>query len=344
VIRVRGGKNGGPAVVLSASWRRGGMQVRALTPRKARLLLTVQDFDDPPVPVGSVDVPEPYQPNSAAFQKELAARLARVRLDRGAAAPAVDEDDPALASLAAEVEHHPVAGCPEVDRHRRAWIQAGRIDRERASIERQVTGRSASLARQFDRVLQLLESWEYLDGWSLTERGERLARLYHEADLLVAECIEHGVLDELDPPTLAGVSSVFTYEARGAGDGPPPWFPTRLARERWAEVETLHAQLNDAEERLRLAQTRAPDPGFLGLAHGWAAGDDLGDVLEDEDLSGGDFVRNVKQLIDLLRQIGDVAKAPDTRRAARDGADALFRGVVSASSALPAPDAGEGAP
>src|SRR5688572_15824419 len=40
VIRAPGGRNAGPAVVLSASWRRGGMQVRALTPRRARLTLT----------------------------------------------------------------------------------------------------------------------------------------------------------------------------------------------------------------------------------------------------------------------------------------------------------------
>ena len=35
-------------------------------------------------------------------------------------------------------------------------------------------------------------------------------------------------------------------------------------------------------------------------------GEDLADVLEDEEMTGGDFVRNVKQTIDLLRQIADV--------------------------------------
>ena len=33
-------------------------------------------------------------------------------------------------------------------------------------------------------------------------------------------------------------------------------------------------------------------------------------MLLDEELTGGDFVRNVKQLIDLLRQVGDVAPHP----------------------------------
>jgi ATP-dependent RNA helicase HelY len=331
VIRAPGGRNAGPAAVLSSSWRRGGLQIRALTARRSRLTLSAADFDSPPVRVGAIELPEPYQPNSAGFQKEVATRLARARIDHGGAElPAAA--DPEIARLVAVVDGHPVARCPDVDAHRRAWVQSNRIERERAAIERQVKGRSASLARQFDTVLQLLESWGYLDGWSLSAKGDRLARIYHESDLLVAECLDDGALDGLDPPTLAGMASVFTYEARGPGDALAPWFPSGEARARWGRIEALHRRLNDLEEEARLTLTRAPDPGFVGLAHGWAAGEDLGDVLEDEELSGGDFVRNVKQLIDLMRQLGDVAPDRATGAAAREGADALYRGVVSASS------------
>jgi ATP-dependent RNA helicase HelY len=62
-------------------------------------------------------------------------------------------------------------------------------------------------------------------------------------------------------------------------------------------------------------------------------------VLADEDVSGGDFVRNVKQLIDLLRQIEQVAPLPGTARAAGRAADHLFRDIVAASSVLDAPSA-----
>ena len=55
-------------------------------------------------------------------------------------------------------------------------------------------------------------------------------------------------------------------------------------------------------------------------------------MLEDEELSGGDFVRNAKLLIDLLGQISDAAPSPDTARTAREAADRIFRGVVAASS------------
>ena len=55
------------------------------------------------------------------------------------------------------------------------------------------------------------------------------------------------------------------------------------------------------------------------------------DVLDDDEMTGGDFVRNIKQCIDLLRQIADVAPDPATRERARDAADACHRGVVTAS-------------
>ena len=83
----------------------------------------------------------------------------------------------------------------------RALERADRLARDVERLERRVKGRMESLARQFDRVLRVLEAWGYVDGWSLTEAGERLARLYHESDLLVAECAGQGLLDGLEPPS-----------------------------------------------------------------------------------------------------------------------------------------------
>ena len=165
-------------------------------------------------------------------------------------------------------------------------------------------------------------------------RGRMLARTYHEADLLVAEAIASGLLDGLDAPSLAGLMSCFTYEHRGPGPAPPPVFPTRLLRSRVGDLETLAEDLRADEDRMGLPATRMVDPGFVAIAHGWAAGEALADVLGDEDLSGGDFVRNVKTLLDLVRQVGDVAPDPATARAARQAAEALHRGVISISSTL----------
>jgi len=66
------------------------------------------------------------------------------------------------------------------------------------------------------------------------------------------------------------------------------------------------------------------------------AGEGFAEVVGDDDLTGGDFVRTTKQLIDLLRQLAIVVPDPMTRRAAAQAAEAAFRGVV-ADSAAPTP-------
>jgi ATP-dependent RNA helicase HelY len=229
---------------------------------------------------------------------------------------------------------HPVAGCPDRNAHVRAARQADRVRREMADLERRIRGHAESLARQFDRVLQLLEAWHYLDGWQLTGRGDQLVRIFHECDLLIAEALEDALLDDLDPATLAGMVSCFTYEHRSPAPPPEPWFPDASARQRYERIAQLAADLNADEVALGLPPTRRPDPGFFALAHAWTTGEGLDDLLADDELSGGDFVRNTKQLLDLLRQVADAAPSRATAVAARRAADAMFRGVVSASSAV----------
>ena len=254
--------------------------------------------------------------------------------------PSAREDRPRtrqdhrVAGMVQAVEDHPVTGCPDLRTHLRAIERVERLEKEVRRLERQVRSCTESLARQFDRVLRVLEAWGYVDGWSLTAAGQQLARIYHESDLLVAEGLRSELLDDLDPPAVAALASTFTYETRGPGPAPPASFPSAKLRRRWSDLERIAHELNLAEDDAGLPMTRPPDPGFADLAHSWAAGDDLADVIADEEMSGGDFVRNSKQLIDLLRQLGDVADAPATAKSARDAADRIFRGVVAASSVV----------
>jgi ATP-dependent RNA helicase HelY len=210
-----------------------------------------------------------------------------------------------------------------------------RTERELTDLRRRIRHRTESLVVRFDHILQVLEAWGHLDGWALTERGELLVRIFHESDLLVAEAMSAGLFDGLEPASLAGLVSCLTYEHRSPAPPPDPWFPSRDLRRRFAELELLAEELREAEEHHELTLTRLPDPTFLPLAHAWAAGDDLEEVLEDDDeLTGGDFVRNTRQLIDLLRQVGETAPIAATRDAARSAADAIARGVVAASAML----------
>src|SRR5690606_8611489 len=124
----------------------------------------------------------------------------------GGAAPADGTDPADPAEPADEVQtswQHPVGACADRDAHVRAARQAARAVREIADLRRQVAGRTESLSRTFDRVLRLLEAWGHLSGWALTPRGELLVGLYHECDLLIAEALESGLLDDLDAASMA---------------------------------------------------------------------------------------------------------------------------------------------
>jgi ATP-dependent RNA helicase HelY len=325
--------------VLSIAYRKGGsIRLKGLDTDGEPVLVPIEEMREPPRRVGRLELPRPYQPNNRAFQHRVADELRRARLARVKGAPPAPDPgtdpEPGAGGPHAAMVAHPVHACPDRDRHVQAYGERERARRRLEDMRREVRSRTGSLARRFDRVLRLLEAWGYLDGWALTERGEVLARTYHESDLFVAEAMCGGMLDGLTPAELAALLSCFTYEHRGPGVPSAPTFPSRRVRLRWNDLERLGADLAADEEAAGLPPTRPPDPGFADRAHAWAAGEPLSEVLGDEELSGGDFVRNIKTLIDLVRQVGEIAPDPATARVARQAADALHRGVVSISSTL----------
>jgi ATP-dependent RNA helicase HelY len=329
--------DGTKVAVLSVAFRKGNPRLHVVDERSKPRSVGADELSEPPHALGTVELPEPYNPNNRAFQHQVGEALRRARISRHGVPV---EEDPEVDEAFVAAEAHPVADCPDREAHLRSAVQAERVARELDDLQRQVQGRTGSLARRFDRVLRLLEAWGYLDGWSLTESGEVLARTYHESDLLVAEAMTSGLLDDLDVPSLAALVSCFTYEHRGRDRPPEPRFPSSTVRTRFSELRRIADDLAADEETAGLTATRPPDAGFVHLAHAWAAGDGLASVLEDEELSGGDFVRNVKQLIDLLRGIGDIAPVPATAARARQAAAVLHRGVVTASSAIEVDEVG----
>jgi ATP-dependent RNA helicase HelY len=79
--------------------------------------------------------------------------------------------------------------------------------------------------------------------------------------------------------------------------------------------------------------SRDLDLGFVWAAYRWADGQNLDRVLAGAEqagteLSGGDFVRWARQLIDLLDQLSKVAEEP-VATAARAAVGRVRRGVVA---------------
>jgi len=326
----------GRVAVVTTSTRSGGeLRLAVAATDGSRHVLTSRDLLAPPEPIGHLGLPEPYRPHAKSYLREVAARLRDTRLRPDPVAGAGPAEGASASAEAAS--DHPVATCPDRRGHLRAAERADRLEGDARRLEHAIRSRTESLARQFDRVLRVLEAWGYVSGWALTPAGERLARLYHECDLLVAEALGRGLLDDLDPPSVAALVSVFTYESRGPGGVEAVRsLPSRRVGERWLAIEQLATSLGRVEADAGLPVTRAPDPGFAALAHGWASGRELGQLIAEEEMSGGDFVRNIKQLLDLLRQLAELAPSPGTRSACGAAAERVFRGVVAASSVVTA--------
>ena len=318
--------------VLSVSNRKGGVRLRVIDPDARVAVLGTDDFDAAPARAATLSLPQPFDPRDRLAQRQVANQLRKARLRHGGGAPGTHVHGDGADGALPVVPDLPVATCPDLADHLAAAAEADRLRRQLADLDRRIQERTSSLTRHFDRIEALLLRRRVLKGWKLTGRGEVLARIFHESDLLVATVVSDGLLDGLDVPALAGLVSLLTYEHRSKELPPPPWYPSALVRERAARVEEVARRLVRGEERAGLAPTRLPDATFLALAYAWAAGESFDVVIADEDLSGGDFVRNIKQLIDLLRQIAEVAPVPETAATARAAADALFRGIVAASS------------
>jgi ATP-dependent RNA helicase HelY len=123
------------------------------------------------------------------------------------------------------------------------------------------------------------------------------------------------------------VASVFVYETR-LKEPPPPVLPNGVVRDAVEAVLEAWREVVAREEAAGLPLTRVPDAGFAAQIWQWAAGVDLDDVLAGSDLTAGDFVRNAKQVADVLRQIRDATSGPlsDT---AHQASKQLIRGVVA---------------
>lgn len=299
--------------------------------------LSLVDFPVAVEPLTRLRIPRSFNPRVPAARRDLVAALrAKVpdgdgaRRSRRPRASAADDEE--LRRLREQLRAHPCHGCPDREDHAR-WAERWlRLERDTEKLRRRVSTRTNTVARQFDRVCSLLQDLGYLRGDEVTSDGRRLARIYSELDLLAAESLREGLWTGLDPAELAACVSTLSYESRQPDDMSPPAVPPGRVRDVLSEMVRLWGDLDALESEHSLDFLREPDLGFAQPAWRWASGHRLEPVLFDADLSAGDFVRAVRQLLDLLGQVADAADDPPLRETARLAMGALDRGVVAYTS------------
>lgn len=335
VIHARVGSYRGPVVVVATASRSAGIRLDVVTAPGRMAAVTARDLDAPPTVAGRVQLPGAYTPHRREYRQEVARRLKRADL-RPAGARGARSSRPSL------MQGHPVEADPDLRRRLKAANDADRVGREILDIERRVGDRRGSLGRDFDAVVAVLDELGYVDdtAWALRDDGELVAGLFHESDVLVAESLRKGLFNGLSAPEVAALASCVVYEERNP-DGPTSArHPTAEVARRARSLERCHAEVVRCADRHGAPRPRDPDPGFSDIAHGWVAGESFADLIEGTEMTGGDFVRTIRQVIDLCEQIAQIAPDPDVAAAAAAAVHAGVRGVVADSSSVQSSGAG----
>ncbi|HET8959992.1 DEAD/DEAH box helicase [Nocardioides sp.] len=347
VIEVPTGKFAGFAVVVDPGLSRDEPRPYVVTLDRQARRLGMIDFPTPVRALTRVKVPRNFNGRNPQMRRDLASALrtktrdlprpseVEQRAERASSKPRKhgQGQDPSdeVAELRAELQAHPCHDCPDREDHARWAERWFKLDRDAATLRHRIEKRTNTIARQFDRVCEVLTALGYLDGDTVTPRGVHLRRIYSDVDLLAAESLRAGLWDDLDASGLAAALSILVFEARRADDASSPRIPGGAVKAAIGQMVRLWGELRRLEGDHHLDYLRQPDPGFAWAAYRWAEGDELDSVLTEVDLAAGDFVRWMKQLLDLTGQVADAAGDSPLRETAREAVRRLRRGVVAYS-------------
>ncbi len=347
LIRVPSGRSTGWAVVIDPGTRGGADPTPSvMTEERQVRKLSLVDFPTPPPVVGKVRVPKHFDVKQPANRRSLAAalhsRLAELDPDpsqyRRSALDAGTRER--IDELRARMQAHPCHRCPDRESHARLAERALRLERENAQLEHKVRRRTSGIASQFDRICQVLAALGHLqppagdpdadlDRWGVSSAGRVLSRIYSQLDLVTAECIRRGVFADLSAPQLAAVLSSLVFESRRTESRFRPRMPDTATEEVMSQVRSIWREVSLLERDARLDRGPEPDIGFARAAHHWTAGRPLAEVLDITGLPAGDFVRWVRQVLDLADQVGTATTDPRLRSACREVVQRMRRGVVA---------------
>jgi len=338
VIRVPSGRWAGLAVVLDPGLRDSDdPRPFVLTAGRHARRLALIDFASPVAPITRMRVPKSFNARNPQARRDLAQRVASVVEVASDRAPKPSREGTGesaeVADLRRRMKNHPCNSCPDRESHARWAERYVKLQRDTDNQRRRIESRTNTVAREFDRVCEVLDALEYLDGDTVTAPGQRLQRIYGELDLVVSESLRHDLWSDLDAPELAAVVSALTFETR-ADEAPVPQLPTKRVRMVADAMTTLAGELQQLERDHRLKTLRPVDFGFAQTVWEWASGAELDDVLAEADIAPGDFVRSVKQVVDALGQVADAAATHELRETARAALVELRRGVIAYSSTL----------
>jgi superfamily II RNA helicase len=243
----------------------------------------------------------------------------------------------------------PEAALASVECHRCPWGSQTRCDQAWKALEghegrlaqkRQMldTARNAYW-EEFLHVVEVLERFDAVAESKLLPKGQLIAGLRHDNELLVAEMVERGVLDDTTLAEAATLCSCLVEEARSSDSALARLFLRKRPkiRRKLQEMGAVADAVAEAERRHHLQMPVGISTGFMPSVFRWASGEDDWSGIVEESFGGheGDLIRAMRRLIDVLRQLGESPEvAPPLASLLGKAARVIDRGIVLESALI----------
>ncbi|HET7876524.1 MAG TPA: DEAD/DEAH box helicase [Methylomirabilota bacterium] len=251
--------------------------------------------------------------------------------------------------LERERSEGPDAVLSSVECHRCPWGSQSRCDQAWRGLEG-LRGRLAQKREALDavrnaywqeflRVVEVLERFGAVQDGKLLVKGQLIAGLRHDNELLVAEMVDRSVLEDTALPEAAALTSCLIEESRSGDSAVARLFLKKRPklRRKVQELESAAHAILEAQRRRQLPMPVGISTGFMPSVYRWASGDDDWAAIVEEAFGGheGDLIRAMRRLIDLLRQLAESPEVPPAvaamlGRAAR----VVDRGIVLESALI----------
>ncbi len=193
--------------------------------------------------------------------------------------------------------------------------------------------------QEFCRVVAVLERFGAVQDGKLLAKGQLISGLRHDNELLVAEMVDRGILEDTTLAEAAALCSCLIEESRSGDAAVARLFLKKRPklRRKLQELESLAHTVLEVQRHHHLPMPVGVSTGFMPSVFRWASGEDDWTGIVEESFGGheGDLIRALRRLIDVLRQLGEASEVPPAiqvmlARAAR----VVDRGIVLESALI----------
>src|SRR5215471_13281114 len=193
--------------------------------------------------------------------------------------------------------------------------------------------------QEFCRVVTVLERFGAVQDGKLLAKGQLIAGFRHDNELLVAEMVDRGILEDTTLAEAAALCSCLIEESRSGDSAVARLFLKKRPKlkRKLTELEGVAHTVLEVQRHHHLPMPVGVSTGFMPSVFRWASGEDDWAGIVEESFGGheGDLIRALRRLIDLLRQLAEAPEvAPALASLLGRAARVVDRGIVLESALI----------